>query len=116
MKSTGDIIKGDWLYYEDKPTKNELRDELQAFLAKRAEFDGKIKIGKSFLREIFFKKPSVRVSMRYCFTDEYEVLKAENVFAECETEEVNLQVERALQDVALEMEILIPGSNMNDGP
>ncbi|KAG5678904.1 hypothetical protein PVAND_008528 [Polypedilum vanderplanki] len=86
----------DWQFYHDIPPRDQLREELQGFLLKRPEFDGLIKIGKTFLRDEENFSNNFVVSSRYEIDDRYEMLKARNIFAECETEELALKLERAL--------------------
>ncbi|KAG5678899.1 hypothetical protein PVAND_008523 [Polypedilum vanderplanki] len=114
MESIGSKTDQDWRQYEEIPSREQLRIDLATFLSKRPEFNGPIKIGKSFLREKKYSN-SVLVSSRYSWTDEFEVLKTRNIFAECETEELALQIERALQDIAIDLGILIPGSDKCEG-
>ncbi|KAG5678900.1 hypothetical protein PVAND_008524 [Polypedilum vanderplanki] len=115
MESTGDIMKGNWQKFFDISPRNELREELQAFLANRPEFDEKIKIGKSYLNDDENLSGGI-VSSRYKDSDRYEMLTARHVFVKCETEELALKLERALQAVATEAGFsLIPGSDNYEG-
>ncbi|KAG5678905.1 hypothetical protein PVAND_008529 [Polypedilum vanderplanki] len=101
-------------FYQDMPSANQLHEDFMDFMKNRPEFNSLIKIGKSYIHSK--DNSSGVVSLRYSWRDQYEILKANNVFAECASEELALKIERELQNMAIKLNIMIPGSDMTEGP
>ncbi|KAG5678895.1 hypothetical protein PVAND_008520 [Polypedilum vanderplanki] len=106
-------IKRNWLFYQDMPSANQLHEDFMDFMKNRPEFNNLIKIGKSFLNDEGYS--SGVVSLRYDKDDRYEMLTERHVFAECASEKLALKIERALQIMATENDILIPDSDSGEG-
>lgn len=100
--------------YTTKPSKEQLEEDFNRFIAKDERFSGMLKIGKTFL-ETIVKKAGFPFEARYDRNDKYEALTVDHVFARCATEQLALEVEKMAQDYCKEKNICIPGSDVGGG-
>jgi hypothetical protein len=102
------------LNYTEMPSKEQVANDLDGFVMKKPRFNGRIKIGKTFL-ETIIPSPGVRIEPRYSRSEKYEFLTVGHIFARCSDEKMALEVEKMAQAHAKEKGWLILGSDTGEG-